>query len=520
MFFWGMGRSDLYQNEALRAVIGREMMHNGDYVVPRLYGQPWLTKPPLHYIAIAAVGHLRGGVDEIAARLPSALTATGFAFLVWWLVGRLFDQRAGWLAAMMTTAGFYFATQASKAEMDGFFAPWAAAAILFMLQPVNGKQPAWTRWTLGGYACLTVAMLIKAWPALIFFYGAMIPLWLIRGEWRGRAIWPHVIGLVVVLGAGGAWAGWAIHRTSWDVFFNTVAHDAGLRLSYDSWKDVLESFYHPIKVFIAFMPMSLFAVWVIDRRARLSLAPQQVRFVTGLILLLIVGTLIFSIMPAHASRYTLPMYPAAAILAGLGWWRWLERGAELYNHKARWLAGGVTVAVGVGACAAAIIGGLKIGGAGVWIGVATLGLLAAISGALAARRGGVMDVLICFLIASAALRLAAVEALDVERDDDNPAVLQGRAVAALLPPGVTTVDVFHRWGEATMFYAADRPRWMDWETYSPQVSAGVMLLDDTEMNRLTDEGRLQTHLIGKIESKYKRMPGTWWLLQVTRAARP
>src|ERR1700691_3643531 len=54
--------------------IARAMLQSGDWITPRLYGQPWFEKPALYYWAAATAFRLFG-VNEFAARLPSALAA-------------------------------------------------------------------------------------------------------------------------------------------------------------------------------------------------------------------------------------------------------------------------------------------------------------------------------------------------------------------------------------------------------------------------------------------------------------
>ena len=55
LFFNGLNSGDLYRTEGLRAIVAAEMLRSGDWIVPTLYGQPLLTKPPGQYVAIALV---------------------------------------------------------------------------------------------------------------------------------------------------------------------------------------------------------------------------------------------------------------------------------------------------------------------------------------------------------------------------------------------------------------------------------------------------------------------------------
>ena len=54
-----------------RATPAREMLATGDFLLPRLYGDPYLNKPPVFFWVIAGLGSLIGEVNVHAARLPS-----------------------------------------------------------------------------------------------------------------------------------------------------------------------------------------------------------------------------------------------------------------------------------------------------------------------------------------------------------------------------------------------------------------------------------------------------------------
>src|SRR5690349_16361025 len=72
LFFHGLNIGELYQTESLRAILGAEFLHSGKWIVPHLYGQPLLTKPPGMYAAIALASWPGGTVSAATARPPSA----------------------------------------------------------------------------------------------------------------------------------------------------------------------------------------------------------------------------------------------------------------------------------------------------------------------------------------------------------------------------------------------------------------------------------------------------------------
>ena len=64
-------------DEPRYASIGRAMAVSGDWVTPRLDGQPWFEKPPLLYW-LTGIGKILPLPDEWAARLPVALVSLAF----------------------------------------------------------------------------------------------------------------------------------------------------------------------------------------------------------------------------------------------------------------------------------------------------------------------------------------------------------------------------------------------------------------------------------------------------------
>src|SRR6266850_1204303 len=85
--FYGLGALGLVgPDEPRYAEVAKEMFQNGDYITPRLSGQPWLEKPILYYW-IATLSFRLFGVNESAARLVSAWAAV-LGILAVVLVGR------------------------------------------------------------------------------------------------------------------------------------------------------------------------------------------------------------------------------------------------------------------------------------------------------------------------------------------------------------------------------------------------------------------------------------------------
>ena len=105
-------------DEPRYAWIARAMVETGDWVTPRLYGQPWFEKPPLYYWG-AALSFKLLGVSEAAARLPSALSALLATLAMAWLAWRVYGaETARWLLLLLpTTVGMIGFSHAAATDM-------------------------------------------------------------------------------------------------------------------------------------------------------------------------------------------------------------------------------------------------------------------------------------------------------------------------------------------------------------------------------------------------------------------
>src|SRR5215212_4658886 len=82
LFFYGLGSFGLVgADEPRYAQIASEMLARHDWVTPILHGQPWMEKPILYYWRAMIAFHFFG-VNDVAARLPSATMASGMILAI------------------------------------------------------------------------------------------------------------------------------------------------------------------------------------------------------------------------------------------------------------------------------------------------------------------------------------------------------------------------------------------------------------------------------------------------------
>jgi 4-amino-4-deoxy-L-arabinose transferase-like glycosyltransferase len=162
--------------------ISRAMAATGDWVTPRLYGQPWFEKPVLYYWAAAAAFRVYG-TSETAARLPAALAALLATGAVAWAALRAYGLDAAWLTLLMMPATVATVGFARAATPDMLFSALLAAAAVSAAEILE-KRRAGTAARLAFGAFLGAATLAKGPAALVLAGGAVLFWTLASRQWR------------------------------------------------------------------------------------------------------------------------------------------------------------------------------------------------------------------------------------------------------------------------------------------------------------------------------------------------
>jgi 4-amino-4-deoxy-L-arabinose transferase-like glycosyltransferase len=164
LYFYGLGAVGLLgPDEPRYASIAREMARSGDWITPRLWGQPWFEKPALLYWMTGAAFRLGVGPD-LAPRLPVALMAVAFLVFYWWILRREFGARAAWFATLILGAcgGWLVSSQVGVPDI-----PMAAAFSAAMLLALGWIGRRDTRHLPVAAALLGLAVLAKGPVALV-----------------------------------------------------------------------------------------------------------------------------------------------------------------------------------------------------------------------------------------------------------------------------------------------------------------------------------------------------------------
>ncbi|MBI4890422.1 MAG: glycosyltransferase family 39 protein [Acidobacteria bacterium] len=286
-------------DEPRYASIGREMARSGDWVTPRLWGQPWFEKPPLLYWLVA-LGRKSGLGDDLAPRVPLVLLSVAFLAFQFFALRRLYDDFTASTATLVlaTTAGWTAYTQVAVTDLP-LAVTFTAALLCGMLWMQTASRTALYATAVFFGLSLLAKGLVPAVLALPF-------LWLNRRQWRSLLL-PAAAALLIAAPWFAAMLllhGWAF----FDEFF--IRHhlsrftSGGLMHVQPVW------FYIPVLVGGLFpWPVLLSqlgpSAWL-DRRLRVPA------------LTFAFGFLFFSLSSNKLPGYILPLLPSLAILIAAG----------------------------------------------------------------------------------------------------------------------------------------------------------------------------------------------------------
>jgi 4-amino-4-deoxy-L-arabinose transferase-like glycosyltransferase len=206
-------------DEPRYAWIARAMAETGDWVTPRLYGQPWFEKPILYYWT-AAIGFRLNLQPEWAARLPSAFAALAAAVAIGWLGwkhytgGKKILERPALLAPLIFSTSVAAIGFSRAATPDMLFSALITLAmtcaasvlrnhrLLRAAESTNSITRTHETLILAFFgAFLGLAVLAKG-PAAVLLAGGAMALWaFVTSHWRAafRLTSPVSIGVFCVV---------------------------------------------------------------------------------------------------------------------------------------------------------------------------------------------------------------------------------------------------------------------------------------------------------------------------------
>ncbi len=330
LYLWRLGNIPFHtRGEPREALVIWEMTRTGNWILPLINGDYIPFKPPLFHWFGILTSEVYGGVNELTARLPSALFATAGVFLIYFAAGRFWNPKAGLIAGLVLATRPEWWSSATETQVDMTLAFFITAALVLFYVMYEGEHYSvgWSSALAGlvalatlakgpiGCAVPTLSMIVFlaarrdfAFLKKVHIFSALLVFAVIAGSWYASALWQ---------------GGWAFFRRQiLEENLGTAEGTFGHPQSYD--------YFFPIFM-LNLAPWSLFlpAIGYFIYSRRRTLSADHLLFP---IIWLVTVFVFFTLSSGKRGVYILPLYPAAALLVG-AWWSNVEKG----DVHARWL---------------------------------------------------------------------------------------------------------------------------------------------------------------------------------------
>ncbi len=344
--------------DAVQAQIARNMLDSGDWVTARLDGVKYLEKSPLIYWAMAASFRLFG-VHDWSARIPIVLSGVLLAWLVFRIGRWAFNERAALYASLATSCsiGIFLFTRILIPDITLVLA--ITLAMWSLLRALDEAEPRAGLWAAVLAAAIGTGTLLKGLIAVVFPVGAGLLYLLVTRQLLERRTWQRLRpfrGALIALAIAAPWhvaatinnppfAYFALHAGPgqyhgffWFYIFNEhILRFLNTRYPRD-YNTV------PRALFWGFHLLWLFpwSVWfpAAFRKIRGSRLHQLALCWIGFVM-------VFFTFSTTQEYYSLPIYPALALLIGYA-----------LDHEDRWVKAGRRVLAGLATLAAIAIAGI------------------------------------------------------------------------------------------------------------------------------------------------------------------
>lgn len=350
LLFVGLGSMGLTdRDEGRNAEAGREMLESGDWISPTFNYEPRYAKPALVYW-LMTVSYKLFGVNEIAARFPSAIFGLGLILLQYLFVSRFCGATVGLFGALMLLLNIEMIGLCRMALTDSVLIFFTTSSLFGFWLGFHGegRERHW-RWVF--YVGMGLATLAKG-PVGFLVPLITVALYLFMTKQWSR-FWQEgapLAGTLLFAAIATPWYAlmWSIHGSEYAA--SAQANTVGRFLAPMEGHSFTVLFYVPV-LFVGFFPWSgwlpfawvrIYQDWRTWRQRREHL-PEPERalewFAAGWVLSTF---LFFTLSSTRLAHYIGPLFPAAALLTASYWHR------GLFEPSTRGIRASIHTVMGIG----------------------------------------------------------------------------------------------------------------------------------------------------------------------------
>lgn len=314
LFLFGLGKMDLTDpDEPFYAQTAREMLNRGEWLTPRIFGEPQFEKPPLYYW-LTILSFKAFGVNEFAARFPAAIFGILGIIGIYLLGGLLFSEKTALYSSLVMATAVEYILLARACVTDMILCVFILYSFLFLFYELKKNRK--IHCVLSS-ACLGLAVLTKGPVGLVLPIFIIVLFFLVKKEFIRLFKLPIFWSLATFIIIAVPWY-YLMYKAHGGEF---IGHFFGFQNVTRFLKPehrIGDVFYYYIPIILGgFFPWSIFLPYA----AFTIIKKDRKRFGEHLFLLIWIAVffIFFSISRTKLPTYIFPLFPALAIYIGRFW---------------------------------------------------------------------------------------------------------------------------------------------------------------------------------------------------------
>ncbi|MBZ5535810.1 MAG: glycosyltransferase family 39 protein [Acidobacteriia bacterium] len=306
-------------DEPRYAEVAKEMFQSHDYITPRLLGQPWFEKPVLYYW-LAASAYSIGGVNETAARLPSAAAAFLLTLTLFLGTRPILNFETRWLSSIIfgTSLGTIAFSRAASTDML-LTATFSIAMILFWVTLLDrSPTPSVPRVALA-YLSLGLSVLAKGPVGIVLAMAILFCYFWISGRWAEIKRLQIPLGIVLLAAVDLPWFLLCFRANGWAFIDTFLIHHNLLRFTTNEFQHGRPLWFYVPVIVGALLPWTFLLLLPGGRCRELfnrdAWRNHPQRVILGV--WVVIPFLFFTIARSKLPGYILPVLIPLSILLGI-----------------------------------------------------------------------------------------------------------------------------------------------------------------------------------------------------------
>lgn len=313
LFGW-LGYMGLRAEEPRRALVSIEMMLNGDYILPHMFGWAYYNKPPLFNWIMILFFKLFGSTTEFFVRMPSMVSLILLGLINYQVVKKFINKEAAILSSffILTSAEILFYGSLLSGEIDLFFTLVIYIHVVTIIICLYNKK--YLQLFLLSYFLTSLGFLTKGLPSIIFQGLTLTTGLILFRQFRLIYNWRHFAGLAIFTVIAGGYIYLLYLKGEHTGFLVRQLKEASQRTGLETpmLDTLLGVVSVPLNIIKLLLPWSLFFLFVF-RRGLIKRVKAN-KLILFIVFFIFVNLPIYWFTGDFKARYIYPFLPFFGIL--------------------------------------------------------------------------------------------------------------------------------------------------------------------------------------------------------------